>query len=83
MLWLGLIRDTLHSLALGLDYVQIDRYDGGCGGAIAYARYDKRPPAVILSGTKCSVRISGGEKRLPRYARNDKRGEEIAALRSQ
>ena len=52
-------------------------------GSIAYARYDKRPPAVILSGTKCSVRISGGEKRLPRYARNDKRGEEIAALRSQ
>ena len=22
-----MIRDTLHSLALGLDYVQIDRYD--------------------------------------------------------
>ena len=67
----------------GAGAIAYARYDGGCGGAIAYARYDKRPPAVILSGTKCSVRISGGEKRLPRYARNDKRGEEIAALRSQ
>ena len=35
-------------------------------GAYASARYDKRPPAVILSETKCSVRISGGNKRLPR-----------------